>query len=79
MKAAEQELDAHWVDIFSGYGYEPAFLVTLRHLVQATLRGLAIRRLYRPEPTDWEQERHMLETMIIAFLAKNSDGSRYKE
>jgi hypothetical protein len=69
MKAAGEELDAHWIYVFSPFGYESVFLTTLRHVVQAAMRGLAIRRLYNPVPTTWEPERQVLEAMITRYLA----------
>jgi AcrR family transcriptional regulator len=68
MQAIEAELDRNWITYFAEQGLSESELGALRHLMQASLRGLVIRRLYRSDRTVWEIERRLLEAMLTQFL-----------
>jgi AcrR family transcriptional regulator len=68
LNQVEAELDRSWIDRFPGLGLSEPVLGVLRHLMQATLRGLVVRRLYRARATSWKKERQLLQAMLTKAL-----------
>ncbi len=67
MQKIEADLDSRWIALFADCGSKDS-LAALRHVMQGTLRGLAIRRIYRKEPTTWSKEITILEQMVSQWL-----------
>jgi AcrR family transcriptional regulator len=65
----ESELDRQWLDLFSDIRVPAERSAVIRHLVLATLRGLALRTLYRKERASWVKEIAALKSMVTAALA----------
>jgi AcrR family transcriptional regulator len=76
MESIEAELDRTWISYFAEEGLSEATLGALRHLMQATHRGLVIRRLYRSDRGVWEVERRLLEKLLIQFLSSISSNTK---
>jgi AcrR family transcriptional regulator len=75
MQWFESELDRKWVDLFRDLAVPTARLAVARHVVLATLRGLAIRMVYRMDNTRWAAERELLKEILAYALAGSSGTS----
>jgi AcrR family transcriptional regulator len=65
----ERELDRRWQDLFSDIRVRPEQIAVTRHIVLATLRGLALRALYRKGRATWAKEIAALKKMAVAALS----------
>lgn len=70
MQWFEAELDRRWIRIFRDCALDPARVVVARHVALATLRGLAIRMIYRKDRTRWAAELALLQEMLTHVLAE---------
>lgn len=66
----EQLLDRRWVETFSDLSLAPADVSALRHVVLASLRGLALRNLYRGRRATWAGEIEVLKAMVLHILTR---------
>jgi AcrR family transcriptional regulator len=60
----ESDLDKQWVELFADDGIARDRIVAARHVVQAALRGLAIKQIYRKRRGKSEAERALLLEML---------------
>src|SRR5262249_8966703 len=60
----ENDLDKQWVRLFADDDIAPARVVAARHVAQATLRGLAVKQIYRKRRDKSEAERALLLKML---------------
>ena len=72
--AFEAELDRRWVRIFRDCALDPARVAAARHVALATLRGLAIRMIYRRDRTRWAAELALLQEMLTQVLTRPATG-----
>ena len=75
MQWFESELDRRWVELFQDLGISPARLAVARHIALASMRGLAIRMVYRKDRTRWAVEREFLREMLTYALARSAAAS----
>ncbi len=68
MDRIERELDERWLLLFGDSRQPAARMVAMRHLVLATLRGLAVRGLMAQRPRDWRLELQLLKGLILTAL-----------
>lgn len=67
----ERHLDDYWSLLFADSGIPKKKIAVLRHVVFSTLRGLAIRSIYRSDAVPWREEIKALKEMTIqALLSK---------
>jgi AcrR family transcriptional regulator len=64
MREIEEDLDNQWVELFANDGVAPDRVIAARHVAQAALRGLAVKRIYRKSHDDAEAERTLLLQML---------------
>lgn len=64
----ETYLDTYWAQLFADTGIPKKKIAVLRHLVYSTLRGLAIRSIYRKEVVPWHEEIKMLKELTVHAL-----------
>jgi AcrR family transcriptional regulator len=67
----ERELDSQWVALFARNGIRAEQVIVARHLAQAALRGLAIKRIYHKRRDSAEKERALLVRMLQQALRGN--------
>lgn len=68
IKQIETDLDAEWQRLFVGGNVAPAKVSSTRRLVLATLRGLALRRLYFTGKAEWSDEMETLKRLALLSL-----------
>ncbi len=64
----EKALDRRWQSLFAETRISPKKISTIRHLVLSTLRGLALRNIFRQEQSAWTEEIALLKTLIAETL-----------
>jgi AcrR family transcriptional regulator len=64
----ERELDNQWIALFARDGIGADRVIVARHLAQAALRGLAIKRIYHKRRDSAEKERALLVQMLQQAL-----------
>jgi hypothetical protein len=64
----ERELDNQWVELFARDGIGVDRVIVARHLAQAALRGLAIKRIYHKRRDSANEERALLVQMLQQAL-----------
>jgi AcrR family transcriptional regulator len=64
----EREMDRRWQMLFSETKLPPANVALIRHIVLATLRGLALRTLYRKGRASGTAEIAMLKSIVATAL-----------
>jgi len=69
IRLIEQMLDTEWQMLFREVAVPPATVVAIRHLVLATLRGLALRKLYFIGPSAWTDEITTLKQIVVSALS----------
>jgi AcrR family transcriptional regulator len=76
----ERELDNQWVELFARDGIGVDRVIVARHLAQAALRGLAIKRIYHKRRDSANEERALLVQMLQQALGGSQsakpDGAR---
>jgi AcrR family transcriptional regulator len=65
----ESALDRQWVGLFSDQKIDPDAAVAARHVVLASMRGFALRQIYRKTPQSWERERALLRKLLQQVLS----------
>jgi len=68
IKLIEMQLDDEWQRLFDQAGVEAATVSVTRRLIVATLRGLALRKLYFSGPAEWTDEIDALKKMARTLL-----------
>jgi AcrR family transcriptional regulator len=66
----EEQLDRRWVETFSDLPLSSADLSALRHVVLASLRGLALRNIYRGRQATWAREIEIVKAMVLHMLTR---------
>jgi AcrR family transcriptional regulator len=64
----EEDLDNRWIELFADDEILPARIKAVRHVVQAALRGLATKQIYRQRQDNSKQEREVLVSMSLHVL-----------
>jgi AcrR family transcriptional regulator len=64
----EDKLDANWAEMLAGGKASKSEIMTLRHMVSATLRGLAIRSIYHGKTIQSSEEIAMLKSISLSRL-----------
>ena len=64
----EREMDRRWQKLFPETKMSPAKVALIRHIVLATLRGLALRALYRRGRASWSDDIEMLKSIVATAL-----------
>jgi AcrR family transcriptional regulator len=64
----EQKLDAEWQMLFKEAAVPPERVASIRHLVLAMLRGLALRKLYFTGRAGYAKEIATLKEVVVAAL-----------
>jgi AcrR family transcriptional regulator len=64
----EVELDRQWAEIFADSPLAPAQIAAARHIVLATMRGLALRMSYTKDSSRSSVEIALLQRMLVAVL-----------
>jgi AcrR family transcriptional regulator len=70
--AIERQLDERWTQVFSDSGLSAADIVTLRHVVLSTLRGLCLRSIFHGDNTKNSEELAALKVMANEFIRKKA-------
>ena len=65
----ERQLDSRWIETFADVNIPPQQISTIRHVVLSSLRGLALRNLYRGDRAAWTNEIAMLKAMALQMLS----------
>lgn len=68
IKRIEQKLDAEWQMLFKEAAVPPDRVASIRHLVLAMLRGLALRKLYFTGRSGYAKEIATLKEVVVAAL-----------
>lgn len=68
IKRIEQKLDAEWQMLFKEAAVSPERVASIRHLVLAMLRGLALRKLYFSGRSGYAKEIATLKEVVVAAL-----------
>ena len=66
----ERLLDHRWVETFSDLPLSSGDISALRHVVLASLRGLALRNIYRGKKASWGKEIEILKSMVLHTLSQ---------
>ena len=72
----EAALDRQWIGLFADQTFDAAAAVAARHVVLASMRGFALRQIYRKAPQGWERERGLLRKMLEQTLTTPPKGKR---
>jgi len=70
VKQVEINLDAEWQRLFAQEGMEARNIAATRRLVLATLRGLALRKLYFSGRAEWNDEIDTLKMLALNSLQR---------
>lgn len=68
IKLIEQRLDAEWQMLFKEAAVPPERVASIRHLVLAMLRGLALRKLYFTGRSGYAKEVATLKEVVVAAM-----------
>jgi AcrR family transcriptional regulator len=74
IKLIEQKLDTEWQMLFREAAIPPAKVAAIRHVVLATLRGLALRKLYFTGRSGWADEIPTLKQIVVDALSESRPG-----
>jgi AcrR family transcriptional regulator len=76
LHGTEAALDRQWVGLFGDQKFDPAAAVAARHVVLASMRGFALRQIYRTKTQNWDRERALLRDMIERVLTSSPARAR---